>query len=93
VHVFAHSSAAPPILEEADQTTGTGLFNGNDALVLLKNGVVVDSIGEVGHDPDAEWGSGDTSTADNTLRRKADVVAGDTDPSDTFDPAAESAGT
>ena len=33
-----------------------------------------------------------TSTADNTLRRLPSVTAGDTDPSDAFDPAAQWAG-
>ena len=40
-------------------------------------------------DPGAEWGSGLTSTADNTLRRKPSVQASDTDPTNPFDPAAE----
>ena len=52
-------------------------------------GPVVDSIGQVGVDPGTEWGTGLTSTADNTLRRKADITAGDTNPTDAFDPALE----
>ena len=39
----------------------------------------VDSIGQIGVDPGTEWGTGLTSTADNTLRRKPAVEAGDTD--------------
>ena len=31
---------------------------------------MLDSIGQVGVDPGTEWGTGLTSTADNTLRRK-----------------------
>ncbi len=50
---------------------------------------VVDSIGQVGVDPGTEWGSGLASTADNTIRRKSTVLAGDTNPGDTFDPAAQ----
>ncbi|MBO4205475.1 lamin tail domain-containing protein [Micromonospora echinofusca] len=87
VFVFAHASAAPAILAQADQTTGAGLFNGDDAIVLRKGAAVLDSIGQVGTDPGTEWGTGATSTADNTLRRAASVSAGDTDPSDAFDPA------
>ena len=34
-------------------------------------------IGQVGTDPGTEWGTGLTSTADNTLRRKAAIEAGD----------------
>jgi predicted extracellular nuclease len=50
---------------------------------------VVDAIGQVGFDPGSQWGTGDASTADNTIRRKATVDAGDTVPDDPFDPAAE----
>ncbi|MDG4822621.1 lamin tail domain-containing protein [Asanoa sp. WMMD1127] len=89
VFVFAHSSSAQAILDQADATTGSGLWNGDDAIVLRKGDAVVDSFGQVGVDPGAEWGTGLTSTADNTLRRKSTVDAGDTDPSDAFDPAAQ----
>ncbi|HLS46663.1 MAG TPA: lamin tail domain-containing protein, partial [Ornithinicoccus sp.] len=87
VFVFAHSSAAPEILAVADQTTGAGLWNGDDALVLRgADSQVVDSLGQVGFDPGTQWGSGLVSTEDNTLRRQADVCSGDTDPTDVFDP-------
>ncbi|NJP31404.1 lamin tail domain-containing protein [Micromonospora thermarum] len=92
VHVFAHSSANAAILAQADQTTGAGLFNGDDAIVLRRGDTVLDAIGQVGVDPGAEWGTGVTSTADNTLRRLGGVTAGDTDPADAFDPAAQWAG-
>ncbi|HEX6873546.1 MAG TPA: lamin tail domain-containing protein [Micromonosporaceae bacterium] len=90
VYVFASSSAAAAILAQADLTSGAGLFNGDDAVVLRKGGAggpVLDSIGQVGLDPGSEWGSGLTSTADNTLRRLGTITAGDTDPTDAFDPA------
>ncbi|MDZ5444646.1 lamin tail domain-containing protein [Micromonospora sp. 4G57] len=92
VFVFAASSAAPAILAQADQTYGGSLYNGDDAIVLRKGGAVVDSIGQVGVDPGTEWGTGVISTADNTLRRLPTVTAGDTDPSDAFDPAVQWAG-
>jgi predicted extracellular nuclease len=89
VYVLAHSSAAAAILTQADQTNGSGWFNGNDAVVLYKGTIVLDAIGQVGFDPGTEWGSGDASTQDNTLRRKADICAGDTDEMDAFDPSLE----
>jgi predicted extracellular nuclease len=89
VFVFAHSGSAAAVLAQADATTGSGLWNGDDAVVLRKGGTVVDSLGQVGVDPGTEWGAGLTSTADNTLRRKSTVEAGDTDPSDAFDPATQ----
>ncbi len=89
VYVLAHSSADATILAQADQTNGSGWFNGDDAVVLRKGTTVIDVIGQIGFDPGAEWGTGLTSTADNTLVRKATVCQGDTNGSDTFDPATE----
>ncbi len=90
VFVFSHASASAAILAQADQTTSSGVFNGDDAVVLRRGGAagsIVDSVGQVGVDPGTEWGTGATSTADNTIRRKSTVTAGDTDTSDAFDPA------
>jgi hypothetical protein len=89
VFVLAQSAADPAILAVADQTNGSGWFNGDDAVVLRKGTTVLDVIGQVGLDPGTEWGTGLTSTADNTLRRKATITAGDTNGADAFDPAVE----
>ena len=89
VFVFASSRADAAILAQADQTSSAGLFNGNDAVVLRKGTMVLDVIGQIGFDPGSEWGSGLTSTQDNTLRRKESVMQGDNDGGDTFDPAVE----
>ncbi len=90
VYVIAHSSAdiwnGTP-----DQTSGSLSFNGDDAVELYNatTGQAVDIIGQIGNDPGSEWGSGLTSTKDNTLRRKSSVTSGDTDGTDAFDPAVE----
>jgi uncharacterized protein len=89
VFVLAHSSAVPVILAEADLTNGSGWFNGDDAVVLRKGDIVIDVIGQIGFDPGSQWGTDLTSTADNTLRRKATVLFGDTNGSDVFDPSIE----
>ncbi|HEX5583986.1 endonuclease, partial [Gaiella sp.] len=89
VYVLAQSSADPAILAQADLTNGSGWFNGDDAVVLRKGGTVLDVIGQIGADPGSEWGSGLTSTADDTLRRKTTVTAGDPNGSDAFDPSVE----
>jgi predicted extracellular nuclease len=89
VFVLAQSLANAAILAQADQTNGAGWFNGDDAVSLRKGTTVVDSVGQVGTDPGAEWGSGLTSTMDNTLRRKLLIESGDTTISDAFDPAVE----
>ncbi len=48
VFVVAHSSAFAEVLDQADQTNGSGWFNGDDAVVLRKGTNVIDSIGQVG---------------------------------------------
>lgn len=92
VFVVAQSSADAAILAQVDQMNGAGWFNGNDAVVLRQggaNGVILDVIGQIGVDPGPEWGSGLTSTQDNTLRRQLRFCTGDTNPDDPFDPAAQ----
>jgi predicted extracellular nuclease len=92
VYVVADSSAVGAILNQADQTVGGGLFNGDDAIVLRQNGEIVDVIGQVGSDPGSQWGSGDISTQNNTIRRLHSVTQGDRDGGDAFDPAQEWSG-
>src|SRR5688572_13864066 len=70
VFVLAHGSANATILAKANQTNSSGWFNGDDAIVLKNGSTILDIIGQVGVDPGSEWGTGFTSTADNTLRRK-----------------------
>lgn len=93
VYVIANSNATTPadpaILAQADLVSLAGFYNGDDAVVLRKNGINIDVIGQIGSDPGSEWGSGVTSTADNTLRRNANVCAGDPDGSNAFDPSIE----
>lgn len=89
VYVLAQSAASPTILAQADQTNGSGWFNGDDAVVLRKGTTIVDVIGQIGFDPGSEWGTGLVSTADNTLRRKGAIEAGDSNGADGFNPATE----
>ncbi len=89
VFVLAHAQANATILAQADQTNSAGWYNGDDAVVLRKGTTIIDVIGQIGVDPGSEWGSGLASTADNTLRRKATIQAGDPNGNDDFDPALE----
>ncbi|MBW6474544.1 MAG: lamin tail domain-containing protein, partial [Anaerolineaceae bacterium] len=89
VFVVAQASANATILAQADLTNSSGWYNGDDAVVLRKGTTFIDVIGQIGYDPGSEWGSGLTSTADNTLRRKNTVCAGDPDGGDVFDPSNE----
>jgi predicted extracellular nuclease len=89
VFVLAQATASAGILAQADQTNASGWFNGDDAVVLRKGTTIIDVIGQIGVDPGTEWGTGLTSTADNTLRRKLSVTAGDINGTDAFDPSVE----
>jgi len=89
VFVLAQSSASGVILAQADQTSGAGFFNGDDAVVLRRGTTIIDVIGQIGFDPGTQWGSVLLSTADNTLRRMASIIAGDTNGADAFDPSVE----
>ena len=88
--VIAHTSAVLGVTP--NQSSSNLTFNGDDAVVLKKGGAtgtVVDVIGQVGTDPGAEWGAGEVSTSDNTIRRKPSVCIGKTNTSETFDPTSQ----
>lgn len=84
--VITHTSADAPLLDLADQTSSELSFNGDDAIVLLRNGNVVDSFGQVGFDPGSAWTCAAGSTANSTLRRISSFCNGDTIVDDEFDP-------
>ena len=87
--VVADNDSDAAILAQANQTSTASFFNGDDAVVLSQGATVLDVIGQVGFDPGSQWGSGDNSTADNTIRRNFAVIVGDTNPNDAFDPSGE----
>ncbi len=76
VYVIANSAANADILDEADKTSSVATFNGNDAVALLKDGIVIDIIGVIGEDPGSSWPlpsflGQDYSTEDHTLIKGA----------------------
>ena len=84
VFVLGHSLA--PFAPICDQVAGTVSWTGNDAIVVrLASGTVLDSLGQVGVDPITEWGTGDISTADNTLRRIIGNSLADANPANPYD--------
>ncbi len=90
VYVLANSRASAAVLSKADATNGAVInFNGDDAVILEKQGNPVDVIGQVGADPGSQWGSGATTTKDHTLRRKPSICHGDPNGSNGFDLAVE----
>lgn len=68
---------------------GVTAFNGNDAIVLKNNGVIIDSIGKVGEDPGTNWNVNGVATSEMTLVRKSTITSGDTNITDTYDPSLE----
>lgn len=87
VYVIAHGSADPAILAQADEISSSVInFNGDDAIVLRKNGTVIDAFGQIGVDPGSQWTGGGEN---DTLRRNESVCQGDTNPDDAFDASVE----
>lgn len=89
VFVIANSASNASILAIADLTSAVANFNGDDAIELLLNGNVVDSIGQVGFDPGSRWGTSPTSTENNTLVRKVNIIIGRSISNVVFNPSEE----
>ena len=88
VFVLAHPTADPTILAQADLTSSAVVnFNGDDAVTLSKNGVIIDVFGKIGEDPGTYWTGGGVNTAEMTLLRKNTICQGDPIGSDAFDPS------
>jgi hypothetical protein len=88
--VIVRSSAGAALLATADATSASLAFSGDDAIVLVNAlGTVIDRIGRVGEDPGAQWGTGQTSTQNNVLRRIAMPPGIPVDPTAPFVPSAE----
>ncbi len=76
VYVIAYNQAVSSIQNIADNITNTLGFNGDDAVALLKDGTVIDVIGQIGNDPGSSWTIGASgSTADQTLVRKSSIFS------------------
>lgn len=75
-HVLCDNDATANFLNLANQTTTSSLWNGDDAIVLRKNGVAVDIFGVINSDPGAQWSAGGNSTENSTLRRNGSVTSG-----------------
>lgn len=84
VFVLANSGASAAILAQADTTSGSANWNGDDAVGLAKNvdGTfqLIDAVGQDGDDPGTGWNvAGITNaTLDHTLIRKRSITSPDT---------------
>ncbi len=91
-HYDVYIVASPTLygtLVIADLSSAKLTFNGDDVVVLVHDGMMIDVIGQIGDDPGNEWGTGLASTQDNTLVRNPDVIEGDTMGTDSFLPSIE----
>ena len=82
VFVVCNSSIEEDYSGECDilGTTAT-YYNGDDAVGLAHNGVLIDAIGEEGDDPGSGWAVAGiaNATGEHTLVRKSSVTQGNTD--------------
>lgn len=83
--VIVNPNAAPSLVALADITSGVASWNGDDAIILEKNGVVVDRFGQEGFRPSTSWNVNGVRTIDQTLRRVG--VLYDSNNRDVFDPS------
>ncbi len=82
VIVIHHESAGPEITAVGDIISEVNFFGGDDTILLLKNGVVIDMFGVLGEDPGSYWTVGTGTTRNHTLVRDPSVTM----PSATWDP-------
>ena len=87
--VISHADAVFASMPYIGLTHSGSWFNGDDAVVLEQDGVVIDSLGQMGVDPGSEWYDGVASTQNNTLRRVAGIQMGDINADDAFYPSVE----
>lgn len=74
VYVIGDANATlPGITANTDITSNVTFFDGNEAIILKRNGVIIDKIGDIGENPSVNWLVGSGSTADYTLVRKNTV--------------------
>ncbi|MGX1113494.1 putative extracellular nuclease [Pseudoalteromonas sp. MBR-15] len=88
-YVIANAGASAELIAKADTDSTITYFNGDDALVLSKDGAIVDSFGQLGVDPGSAWSEGGVTTVNKTLRRKTTVTTGRTDATAVFNPSEE----
>jgi hypothetical protein len=91
-YVIGDDGSSAPLLALIQQTSTSNFFNGDDAVVLRRKGVVIDSLGRIGEDPGTAWNGSiatvpTTTTVDRTLRRLSTISVGDADGGDAFDPS------
>lgn len=88
VFVVSNPNASDAIKTVTDLEASVINFNGDDTILLLKDGSIVDSIGQLNVDPGSQFGNSTIGTKDQTLVRKSGYC-GRVDASSNFDPSLE----
>ena len=81
VYVISHGQASAFITNEADNTSNTTWFNGNDAIALYHNGVLIDIMGVIGYTGEASFNVNGVTEgmSEHTLVRNPLINGGNTD--------------
>ena len=82
VWIVCNSSANDEIQAASDLIGSTAtFFNGDDAIGLAHNGILIDLVGDAGDDPGAGWPVAgiDNATGEHTLVRKSNIGIGNID--------------
>ena len=79
VYVFCNGSSDGTILAQCDEVWTQANFNGDDAIGLAKDGVLIDAVGQDGSDPGSAFDVCDGDTKDNTIVRNCDITQGNPD--------------
>ena len=78
VHVMGNPQASAEIVNVSQVLSTVTWFNGNDPIVLRKNGEIIDMMGVIGEDPQGAWPVGEGAMAEYTLVRKPNIGQGST---------------
>ena len=78
VHVMGNPQAEAAIVNVSQVLSQVTWYNGNDPIVLRKNGEIIDMMGVIGEDPQGAWPVGEGAMAEYTLVRKPNVGQGST---------------
>ena len=78
VHVMGNPQATAEIVNVSQVLSTVTWFNGNDPIVLRKNGEIIDMMGVIGDDPLGAWPVGEGAMAEYTLVRKPNIGQGST---------------
>ncbi|MBJ04837.1 MAG: hypothetical protein CMP65_02915, partial [Flavobacteriales bacterium] len=79
VYVLCNGSSDGTILAQCDEVWSQANFNGDDAIGLAKDGVLIDAVGQDGSDPGSAFDVCDGDTKDNTIVRNCDITQGNPD--------------